>query len=90
MCLTLFQRGRSIFSLNHSPTSSPACGQHHDRNLNAAHNLLKLALLAVGENVMLPDGVVLAGRDATAGETAPREGRTKPGATGQYQIRLAL
>ena len=31
------------------------CGAHHDRNENAARNLRKLALLAVGEEVMLPD-----------------------------------
>ena len=53
------------------------CGAHHDRNENAARNLRKLALLAVGEEVMLPDGEALAGGDATAGETAPEEGRTK-------------
>ena len=34
----------------------PNCGAHHDRNRNAARNLLKLALLAVGEDVTLPDG----------------------------------
>ena len=68
----------------------PACGQHHERNLNAARNLLKLALLAVGEDVMLPDGVALAGGGSTAGETAPDEGRTKPATTEQYQFRLAL
>ena len=32
------------------------CGSHHDRNENAARNLQKLALLAVGEKVMLLDG----------------------------------
>ena len=68
----------------------PACGQHHERNLNAARNLLKLALLAVREDVMLPDGVALAGGGFTAGETAPDEGRTKPATTEQYQFRLAL
>ena len=68
----------------------PACGQHHERNLNAARNLLKLALLAVREDVMLPDGVALAGGGSTAGETAPDEGRTKPATTEQYQFRLAL
>ena len=34
----------------------PSCGVTHDRNENAARNLLKLALLAVRENVMLLDG----------------------------------
>ena len=47
------------------------CGADHDRNENAARNLLKLALLAVGENVMLPDGEALAGGHSTNGETAP-------------------
>ena len=59
----------------------PNCGVFHDRNENAARNLLKLALLAVGENVMLPDGEALAGGGSTAGETTPVEGRTKPRAT---------
>ena len=59
----------------------PNCGVFHDRNENAARNLLKLALLAVGENVMLLDGEALAGGDSTAGETTPVEGRTKPRAT---------
>ena len=40
----------------------PSCGIIHDRNQNAARNLLKLALLAVGENVVLPDGEALARR----------------------------
>ena len=34
----------------------PGCGVIHDRNENAARNLRKLALLAVGEGVMLLDG----------------------------------
>ena len=59
----------------------PNCGVFHDRNENAARNLRKLALLAVGENVMLPDGEALAGGDSTGGETTPVEGRTKPRAT---------
>ena len=56
----------------------PDCGAQHDRNENAARNLRKLALLAVGEDVTLPDGESLAGGDSIAGETAPDEGRTKP------------
>lgn len=36
--------------------SCPSCGVIHDRNANAARNLQKLALLAVGEDVMLLDG----------------------------------
>ena len=66
----------------------PNCGTQHDRN--AARNLLKLALLAVGEDVTLPDGEALAGGDTIAGETAPTEGRTKPMTTAQRQPRLAL
>ena len=34
----------------------PNCGVIHDRNQNAVRNLRKLALLAAGEEVMLPDG----------------------------------
>ena len=52
----------------------PDCGAHHDRNENAARNLRKLALLAVGEDVTLLDGEALAGDDTIAGETAPAEG----------------
>ena len=68
----------------------PNCGAHHDRNENAAPNLLKLALLAVGEDVMLPDGEALAGDNTVAGETAPDKGRTKPVALVNSQPRLAL
>ena len=68
----------------------PNCGTHHDRNRNAARNLQKLALLAVGEDVTLPDGEALAGGDTIAGETAPTEGRTKPMTTAQRQLQLAL
>ena len=68
----------------------PNCGTRHDRNRNAARNLLKLALLAVGEDVTLPDGEALAGGDTIAGETAPDEGRTKPMTTAYTQPRLAL
>ena len=68
----------------------PNCGTQHDRNQNAARNLLKLALLAVGEDVTLPDGEALAGGDTIAGETAPDEGRTKPMTTAPSQLQLAL
>ena len=70
--------------------SCPSCGVIHDRNENAARNLQKLALLAVGEDVMLLDGGALAGGDPIAGETAPDEGRTKPAATSYGQLKLAL
>ena len=70
--------------------SCPSCGVIHDRNENAARNLQKLALLAVSEDVMLLDGGALADGDATAGETAPDEGRTKPVATVNNQLKLAL
>ena len=43
----------------------PDCGARHDRNENAARNLRKLALLAVGEDVMLLDGGALAGGGST-------------------------
>ena len=55
----------------------PGCGQDHDRNMNAACNLLKLALLAVGEDVMLPDGEALADGHSTNGETAAIENLMK-------------
>ena len=54
----------------------PACGVIHDRNLNAARNLRKLALGAVSADVTLPDGKALARRQA-AGETVPVDGRPK-------------
>ena len=63
------------------------CGVRHDRNENAALNLLgvaleaardlpKLALGPVGPDVTLPDGKALAGDKRVAGETGPVEGRT--------------
>ena len=70
--------------------SCPNCGVIHDRNENAARNLQKLALLAVGEDVMLLDGEALASDDAIAGETAPAEGRTKLRTAVNTQLRLAL
>ena len=69
--------------------SCPSCGVIHDRNENAARNLGKLALLAVGEDVMLLDGGALAGGDSIAGETAPYEGRTKPSTAVNTQLRLS-
>ena len=54
----------------------PNCGRGHDRNLNAARNLLKLALGAVGSDVMLPDGEALAEDCSAPCETFPEEGRT--------------
>ena len=68
----------------------PNCGVIHDRNQNAARNLRKLALLAVGEEVMLLDGGALASGGDTAGETAPDEGRTKPRTAVNTQLTLAL
>ena len=53
-------------------------------------NLRKLALLAVGEEVMLLDGGALASGDSVAGETAPVEGRTKPRTGEQGQLSLVL
>ena len=70
--------------------SCPSCGVIHDRNANAARNLQKLALLAVGEDVMLLDGGALAGGGSIAGETAPDEGRTKPRTAVNSQPRLAM
>ena len=68
----------------------PNCGVIHDRNQNAARNLRKLALLAVGKDVMLLDGGPLASGGDTAGETAPDEGRTKPRTAVNTQLTLAL
>ena len=70
--------------------SCPNCGVIHDRNENAARNLQKLALLAVGEDVMLLDGGALAGGGSIAGETAPAEGRTKPRTAVSTQLTLVL
>ena len=63
------------------------CGVRHDRNENAALNLLTLAINAardlpklapgpVGPDVTLPDGKALANGSNACGETGPGEGRT--------------
>ena len=63
------------------------CGVRHDRNENAALNLLTLAINAardlpklapgpVGPYVTLPDGKALANGSNACGETGPGEGRT--------------
>ena len=65
----------------------PQCGRRHDRNENAALNLLtlainaarelgKLALGPVGPDVTLLDGKALANGSNAGGETGPGEGRT--------------
>ena len=78
-------------NLKREPTwACPVCGVIHDRNENAARNLQKLALLAVGEEVMLLDGGALAGGHGAARETAPDEGRTKPVTMVYTQLTLAL
>ena len=65
----------------------PQCGAQHDRNENAALNLLSMALKAadelpefilgpVGPDVTLVDGMALAGGNRAVGETTPVEVRT--------------
>ena len=77
------------------------CGVRHDRNENAALNLLgvaleaarelpKLALGPVGPDVTLLDGEALTDGGDTAGETAPNEGRTMPRTMAYSQLTLAL
>ena len=68
----------------------PECGSRHERNENAALNLLGLALKAVdelpdqlilgpvGPYITLPDAKALTGGNCAAGETGPGEGRTAP------------
>ena len=55
----------------------PSRGVRHDRNLNAARNLHKLPLLAVGEDVTLPDGQALVRANQGPDETGPVDGRTE-------------
>ena len=78
------------------------CGIHHDRNENAALNLMSLALKAadelpdrltlgpVGPDVTLPDGKALADGKQAAGETGPDEGRTGTEAIAGRQLSLAF
>ena len=54
----------------------PSCDTTHDRNINAARNLHKLALGAVGSDVMLPDEMALANGCSVIRETIANEGRT--------------
>ena len=56
----------------------PGCGAVHDRDVNAARNLHKLALPAGRGDVTLPDGKALASDNRVSGETSPAEGRTRP------------
>ena len=68
----------------------PQCAATHDRNENAAFNLLTMALKAadelphklilgpVGPNVTLPDGKALADGKRASGENGPGDGRTAP------------
>ena len=76
--------------LRESHWTCPQCGTRHDRNENAALNLVgmamksvdelpdKLILGPVGPDVTLPDGKALAGGNHAAGETGPDEERTAP------------
>lgn len=76
----------------------PECGIRHDRNENAALNLLGLAIQAadelpdqlilgpVGPDVTLPDGKALAGGKRVAGETGPHEGRTASSTRGMSAV----
>ena len=53
----------------------PACGNRHERNVNAATNLK--ALVPPGRGPMLRNGKALAGA-SNAGETGPDDRRTAP------------
>ena len=76
----------------------PECGIRHDRNENAALNLLSLAIQAVdelpdqlilgpvGPDVTLLDGKALAGGKRVAGETGPGEGRTASSTRGMSAV----
>ena len=75
----------------------PACGVRHDRNVNAARNLLKLALGAVSPDVTAADGEALA-VDCWSTVKPPREGssawpagkKRKPEPIPDYNQKLAL
>ena len=76
----------------------PECGICHDRNENAALNLLGLAIQAadelpdqlilgpVGPDVTLLDGKALAGGKRVVGETGPGEGRTASSTRGRSAV----
>ena len=58
--------------------SCPGCATIHDRNHNAACNLLNLALLAVGEDVTLLDGEALASDETVAAKLPRMKGEPSP------------
>ena len=95
--------GRHNAGLGREPQwTCPRCGAFHDRNENAALNLMGVAREAVGElhgentlgpvgpDVTLPDGKALADGNHAAGETGPDEGRTGTEATAGKQLTLAF
>lgn len=68
----------------------PTCGVIHDRNLNAARNLLKLALGAVSVDVTLPDGKALAAGTSPAAKPSRVKGEPEPKHGYNQQLALAL
>ena len=74
----------------HPAWACPACGVIHDRNLNAARNLLKLALGAVGVDVTLPDGKALATGASPVVKPTRMKGEPEPKHGYNQQLALAL